>query len=60
MAVRNANGLRTMLSQLQPRSASSSVPPGLQMRLRVYAVQALLGLAQDADIRHTLTKLQVI
>ena len=59
MAVRNANGLRNMLSQLQPRSASSSVAPGLQTRLRVYAVLALLGLAQDADIKHTLTKLQV-
>ena len=58
-AVRNANGLRTMLSLVQSRPSTSSVQPAVLTKLRALAAQALLGLAQDPNICHTLTKLQV-
>ena len=59
-AVRNANGLRTMLSLVQSRPSTSSVQPAVLTKLRALAAQALLGLAQDPNICHTLTKLQVL
>ena len=58
--VRDANGLRTLLGLLHARPSSANLQPVMAEKLRALAAQTLLGLAQDPDIRHTLTKLQVL
>ena len=57
-SVRKANGLRTVLSLLQPRSTTTTSQTAGLLKLRTYATKTLLGMAKDRDICHTLAQLQ--
>lgn len=57
--MRSKNGLRTLLGLLESRPSASLSHPTSLLKMQTLTAQVLLGLAQDADICHNLSKLQV-
>lgn len=60
-ALRQANGIRSLMQLLQPRHGAghNAIAPAALDRIRCLACRALIGLAGDAHIRQILTRLQV-
>lgn len=58
VALRGANGLRTLLSLLQPKPFTTQSRLDQMVELYTHAIRALRGLAEDKHIHHTLAQLQ--